>query len=265
MCPYLRTQQRVQALGDPLGRIYVSPGKDRRRSAAPRPRRPACGADGGSHGLLAHLGERRSCKPEVRSSRLRRSTAGSHSILPPCNGATGTDKEIQVSAAVNNAWSRNRILAEVAKRELVCADCHAICRYTRRRNTVPSGGECYSYLQDVAQPGLERLVRDQEGAGSNPAIPTVMTVHRSVAERVLGSTRPVGSVPPVPTGCSPAREGACFGSRKPAVRIRPSRLNGSLAEKDQCPAEDGEQAGSLPAGATVRMSFKGQDQCLPST
>lgn len=85
---------------------------------------------------------------------------------------TGTDKVINISRAVNHGWTRERILLELAKCELVCSNCHSIRTYTRKRQTDPSDEECYSYLRDVAQLGLERLVRGQEGAGSNPAIPT---------------------------------------------------------------------------------------------
>jgi hypothetical protein len=63
---------------------------------------------------------------------------------------TGTDKLINISRAVNNGWSRERILLELAKCELVCANCHSVRTYTRRRNTDPLDFECYSYLRDVA-------------------------------------------------------------------------------------------------------------------
>ena len=63
---------------------------------------------------------------------------------------TGTDKLINISRAVNYGWSRERILQELAKCELVCANCHSVRTYTRKRNTDPLDFECYSYLRDVA-------------------------------------------------------------------------------------------------------------------
>jgi hypothetical protein len=42
------------------------------------------------------------------------------------------NKEIEISNAVKMGWSTNRILQEVAKCELVCANCHAIRTYNRR-------------------------------------------------------------------------------------------------------------------------------------
>lgn len=62
----------------------------------------------------------------------------------------GTDKVINISRAVNDGWSRDRILTELTKCELVCANCHAIRTYTRKRHTDPSDEECYSYLRGVA-------------------------------------------------------------------------------------------------------------------
>lgn len=47
----------------------------------------------------------------------------------------GDDKEINISAAVNRPYSIKRIDAEVAKCELVCANCHAI-RTDNRRNGI---------------------------------------------------------------------------------------------------------------------------------
>jgi len=72
---------------------------------------------------------------------------------------TATDKEINISRAVNSGWSRTRILRELAKCELACANCHAIRTYIRKRNTDPADEECYSYL------------RESEVAGSNPVTP----------------------------------------------------------------------------------------------
>lgn len=40
-------------------------------------------------------------------------------------------KEISVSDAVRRGWGRDRILAEIAKCEVVCANCHAK-RHARR-------------------------------------------------------------------------------------------------------------------------------------
>jgi hypothetical protein len=59
----------------------------------------------------------------------------------------GTDKVINTSRAVNSSWSRERIISELAKCELVCANCHSIRTYTRKRQTDPSDEECYSYLR----------------------------------------------------------------------------------------------------------------------
>jgi hypothetical protein len=51
---------------------------------------------------------------------------------------TGSDKLADVSDAVSKLWSKARILAEIDKCELVCANCHAVRTYTRRMET--SGG-----------------------------------------------------------------------------------------------------------------------------
>jgi hypothetical protein len=45
----------------------------------------------------------------------------------------GTDKKINVADAVKRGWSKARILAEIAKCELVCSNCHAIRTWQRRR------------------------------------------------------------------------------------------------------------------------------------
>lgn len=44
----------------------------------------------------------------------------------------GDDKEMNVSDAVRHGRSKERILAEIAKCELVCANCHAVRTYERR-------------------------------------------------------------------------------------------------------------------------------------
>lgn len=41
------------------------------------------------------------------------------------------DKEINVAEAANRRWSKERILQEIEKCELVCANCHRIRTYTR--------------------------------------------------------------------------------------------------------------------------------------
>jgi hypothetical protein len=68
-------------------------------------------------------------------------------------GHAGSDKEINISRAVNDGWSRHRVVVEIAECELVCASCDAIRTYARKRNTDRSDYECYSYLRDVAQLG----------------------------------------------------------------------------------------------------------------
>ena len=45
---------------------------------------------------------------------------------------TGSDKTANVSDVVRNGSSKKRILAEMSKCELVCANCHAIRTYNRR-------------------------------------------------------------------------------------------------------------------------------------
>lgn len=49
------------------------------------------------------------------------------------------DKEIDVSNAVSKLWSRERITQEVAKCELVCANCHADRTYKRQRGIAQPG------------------------------------------------------------------------------------------------------------------------------
>lgn len=44
---------------------------------------------------------------------------------------TGTDKCDNVSLMANQGYSKKRILAEIAKCDLVCANCHAIRSYGR--------------------------------------------------------------------------------------------------------------------------------------
>jgi hypothetical protein len=46
---------------------------------------------------------------------------------------TGTDKKINISDAVKRGWSKAHILAEIAKCELVCANCHALRTWLRGR------------------------------------------------------------------------------------------------------------------------------------
>jgi hypothetical protein len=55
-----------------------------------------------------------------------------------------------LSVRTRIVMARKRILAELAKCELVCANCHAIRTYTRKRQTDPSDEECYSCLRGVA-------------------------------------------------------------------------------------------------------------------
>ena len=44
----------------------------------------------------------------------------------------GDDKILNVSAAIQQGWSFKRILLEIAKCELVCANCHRIRTASRR-------------------------------------------------------------------------------------------------------------------------------------
>lgn len=44
----------------------------------------------------------------------------------------GDDKILNVRAAIDNGWSFKRILAEIAKCELVCSNCHRIRTASRR-------------------------------------------------------------------------------------------------------------------------------------
>lgn len=53
-----------------------------------------------------------------------------------------TNKEVNVSDAVRKGFGKARILAEIAKCELVCANCHAIRTWRRREE-----------LRDIAQLG----------------------------------------------------------------------------------------------------------------
>lgn len=46
------------------------------------------------------------------------------------------EKEISVSEAVKRGWSRKRILAELAKCEVLCANCHAKHHAAERRAAV---------------------------------------------------------------------------------------------------------------------------------
>lgn len=48
---------------------------------------------------------------------------------------TGTDKEFNVSVMVHNTCSIEKIMREIAKCELVCANCHKI--RTHKRRTLP--------------------------------------------------------------------------------------------------------------------------------
>lgn len=51
---------------------------------------------------------------------------------------TGSDKEIDISRAIRAGWSQKRIETEIAKCELVCANCHAVRTFKRRaRVTIP--------------------------------------------------------------------------------------------------------------------------------
>ena len=43
----------------------------------------------------------------------------------------GTDKEINIGDTARRGWSRARILKEIAKCELVCANCHAVRTWSR--------------------------------------------------------------------------------------------------------------------------------------
>jgi hypothetical protein len=45
----------------------------------------------------------------------------------------GGDKEGDISNAVNQGWGKTRILEEIAKCELVCANCHATRTHMRRQ------------------------------------------------------------------------------------------------------------------------------------
>lgn len=51
----------------------------------------------------------------------------------------GTDKAANVSDMVKGGLSRKRILAEIAKCELVCANCHAVRTFMRRRHVAQLG------------------------------------------------------------------------------------------------------------------------------
>lgn len=44
----------------------------------------------------------------------------------------GDDKVTDVAKAITRMWSRKKIYEEIAKCELVCANCHAIRTHTRR-------------------------------------------------------------------------------------------------------------------------------------
>lgn len=48
----------------------------------------------------------------------------------------GNDKEENVSVMVLRGLGRKKILAEIAKCELVCANCHAVRTYKRERNGI---------------------------------------------------------------------------------------------------------------------------------
>src|SRR5712691_3732151 len=55
-------------------------------------------------------------------------------------------------------FSKRAVMVEIEKCELVCANCHAVRSYERRRG--------------VAQPGQSAAFGTQRFAGSNPAAPT---------------------------------------------------------------------------------------------
>jgi hypothetical protein len=74
----------------------------------------------------------------------------------------GVEKVDEVSNLVRRRRKRAAIL-EVEKCELVCANCHAVRSYERRRG--------------VAQPGQSAAFGTQRIAGSNPAAPIHPTVY----------------------------------------------------------------------------------------
>ena len=82
--------------------------------------------------------------------------------MPPCSGTIfpGSTKRGRASAASINGHSRRVLLAEIAKCELVCANCHAVRTYERSTG-------CSSVW-------LECRVWDAEVVGSSPTTPTAI-------------------------------------------------------------------------------------------
>ena len=70
----------------------------------------------------------------------------------------GRSKRREVSNMVLRGFRRETILEEIAKCELVCANCHAVRTFNRHRG--------------VAQPGRAPALGAGGFAGSNPAAPT---------------------------------------------------------------------------------------------
>lgn len=69
---------------------------------------------------------------EYKATLSCQSCGFSHSAALQFHHRDGADKEINVTHAVRNGWSRERIQREINKCDVLCANCHAIHHYNAR-------------------------------------------------------------------------------------------------------------------------------------
>ena len=102
---------------------------------------------------------------------------------------TGPDKEVCIAIAVSRGFSKKKILKEIAKCDVLCANCHRILHYDERRKN----------RRDEVQTGARRS-GGPEGAGSTPAVPTILKrACSSVVEHCADNARVAGPIPATPT------------------------------------------------------------------
>ncbi len=75
---------------------------------------------------------------EMKETLSCRRCGESHPACLQFHHTDPTQKEIMLSVAVRRAWSKKRILAEAAKCEVLCANCHAK-HHAREANDVVEG------------------------------------------------------------------------------------------------------------------------------
>jgi len=91
------------------------------------------------------------------------------------------DKEINIADAVRSGWSVKRLMIELQKCDVICANCHRKLHFAMRNRSASNNPTNPSPNRGVGEFARPRCTRNAEIAGRNPAAPTINSTSPTIA------------------------------------------------------------------------------------